>query len=493
MKKSSSFLYDLIHTLTKSEKRYIKVNANSGEKDYVQLLDAILKQPYFDEDRLIKENQGANFLRHLAVNKAYLYDLILQSLVKFGQKSIQSKIKNKITAVTILLEKGMVKAAYVALQKGKKLAEENEFFELQLDLFRLEKELIAQKNYRVKSDAEVETLFAAETKCLQQIQNTNEYWFLAFEMSRFQKQYQKIQTDEQALFVKKITDSPRFRNVELATSFRSKIYYYQANAVYHFTLGDVEKAYAINREFLDLLEGNAIFLKLYSVRYLGTLNNMLIDSLGIGKYDILEEGINRLKKLPERSEFSKIKDIESRVFRQQYLLLLNWSIRQKDIDKALVWIPEIEAGLEKYGKKIEKHHRVTFYYLSAYILMLSGKYESALEWNNLVLFDTKEDVVKEIYYFSRSLNLLIHFGLGNFSLLDSLLVSTPKYLRSRRVIYKAEKRLFLFLGKMIKSLDRQKKVKLKEDFTADLNELSSQVKETRLFSYLDLRDWVKSW
>jgi hypothetical protein len=42
MKVASSFLFDLVHSLSKSEKRYIKVQQKKGEKDYLKLMDAIL-------------------------------------------------------------------------------------------------------------------------------------------------------------------------------------------------------------------------------------------------------------------------------------------------------------------------------------------------------------------------------------------------------------------------------------------------------------------
>ena len=48
MKIPSTFLYDLVCKLTKSEKRYIKVRSGSGEKDYIQLMDALIVQKKFD-------------------------------------------------------------------------------------------------------------------------------------------------------------------------------------------------------------------------------------------------------------------------------------------------------------------------------------------------------------------------------------------------------------------------------------------------------------
>lgn len=489
MKTASTFLYDLVHTLSKSEKRYLKVQAGAGEKDYLQLMDALLAQKTFDEAQLIQDNKGANFVRHLAVNKQYLYELILRKLTQFGQKNWEGIVFEKMAAANMLIEKGLVGAAAQELKKGQAIAADYELFELQIMLASLEKRLRSLQPFNKQDDAVIEQMFNQEMACLEQLKNTIEYGYLAQQVLRFQVQFQKIQTEEQRQYLDSLTQSPQFQSLDLATNFKSKIHFYQANATYQFIRGDVKKAYNINREFLDLLDANPRFLPLYAERYIATLNNMLIDSLVIGDYDVLKEGINRLVMTLERPEFKSIKDIAARVFRQRYLLLINWSISQRDFAKALEWIPKIEEGLEQFGKKIEKHHRITFYYLIAYLLFLNGQYDQALRWNNLILNDPKEDAVKEIFYFARSLNLLIHYELGNYDLVESLLASTPKYLKSRRALYATEKVLFRYLGKLLNRPDKAEKQKLAADFKADINQLFQQPAEKRVFNYLDLRLW----
>lgn len=492
MKTPSSFLFDLVHSLTKTEKRYLKLRAGASDKDYLQLLDALLAQKQFDEQELLEQHKGANFVKHLAVNKRYLYELILDSLSRFGEKTIEQKVFTKITAVNVLIDKGLFIAASNELKKGKKLATKYELYELQIILNGLAKQLRAKQS-PTKSTAGnvILDLFMSENDHLAQVKNTNEYWYLAQKMAEFQTRFQKIQTSEQQKDLASLTQSPLFNNQALATNFKSKIYFYQANAVYQFMLGNVKRAYEINSQFLDLLESSSHFLEQYAQRYLATLNNMLIDSLVIGDYDVLNTGINRLVKAAKRPEFKAIKNIESRVFRQRFLLLLNWSLSQKKYAEATEWIPEIEAGLKKFGHEIERHHRITFNYLISYILFEVNDFEKALEWNNKIINDPKEDVVKEIFHFSRTLNLLIHYELKNFMLLESLLLSTPKYLKSRRNIYATEKAIFRFLKRRISSIDKTEQQKHLSNFKLEIQELSTLPAEKRAFNYLDVLSWVE--
>ncbi len=492
MKTSSTFLYDLIHTLTKSEKRYVKVQAGTGEKDYIQLMDALIAQKTFNEEQLIKDHRGANFLKHLSVNKQYLYELLLRSLTNFGQKKQEDKVFKKIAAANVLIEKGLFRAAGRELRKGEKIVEQYELFELQILLGSIEKKLFSRQQTKVKDDSAIHRLFSVEANSLEQLKNTNEYWYLVRQIAHFQMRFQKSQTEEQKEHLNNLIQNPKLQNFSLATNFKSKLYFYQANATYQFMLGHVKRAYEMNKQFLDLLEAKPHFLRLFAERYIATLNNLLIDSLVIGKYDILQEGIDRLVMIPKRPEFRSIKNIESRVFRQRYLLLINWSLSQQDFEKAVEWVPEIEAGLEQFGKKIEKHHRITFYYLIAYILFQNGDYNQALKWNNHIINDSKEDVVKEIFYFARILNLLIHYELKNYSLLESLLLSTPKFLRARRAIYATEKTLFRFLRKQINSINKSEKRLLLNDFKNEINQLAQSPGEKRVFNYLDLRLWISA-
>ncbi len=488
MKTASPFLFDLVKSLSKTEKRYIKVQAGDEKKDYIQLFNALLEQTEFNEDQFISANKGANFLKHLAVNKRYLFENILKSLTQFDQSVLEIKIFEKFNAVNVLIAKGMYKAAVSELKKGKSLAVKYEFFSLQLMLADLEIKLAALGAFK-KGDEVVKQVYQENLLRTEQLKSTNEYWYLTQQMIQFQTKFQKIQFAKQKKYIDKLAGSSLLKDIKFATNFRSKLYFLQANAVYQFMQGNAKEAYIINRQFLDLLEKEPHFLQLYAQRYLGTLNNMLIDSLVIGNYDELETGIDRLEKVLERKAFKHIKNIESRVFRQKYLLLINWNLSQKNFKAALRYIPAIELGLQRFGKNIERHHRITFYYLSAYIIFQNRQFEVALPWVNLILNDSKEDVVKEVFYFARILNLLIHFELGNFSLLSSLLQSTPRYLKSRRPIYEVEKILFKFLTAMIGAVNKKEKKELATRFKDEIVELSKTTSEQRVFNYLDLRLW----
>lgn len=492
MKTPSTHLFDLVHSLTKAQKRYIKVQAGSKGKDYLDLMDAILVQTVYNEQKLIQDNNGSKFIKYLAVNKQYLYDLLLKYLAQFGEKSIEDKIYERISGANILLKKGMFIASLKELKKGQKLARKYESFEMLLLLSNIEKRIYSIQQYQPKDELYIEEQYNDETSVLKELKNTADYSYLNQKINQFQLRFQKIQTQEHKAFMETFIQSPLLKSIDRATNFKSKIHFTQANATYNFMSGNIQEAYNFNKQFLNLLEENPHFLKIYAERYLGTLNNMLIDSLSVGNYDTLDEGLNRLIQTTKLKAFSHIKNIEARVFRQRYLLLLNWCLGQKDFQKALQLIPEIEKGLARHKKNIEKHHRITFYYLNAYLLFLNKHFAEALNWCNEILNESKEDVVKEIFYFARILNLLIHFELKNFDYLEFLLISTPKYLKARRPLYRTEKSLIQYMGKVLKSVDKKDKLELTVKFSQELKEITKDPKERRVFNYIDLNHWISN-
>ena len=77
---SSHTLYDLISSMTMSEKRYFKLFSSrhviGDSNDYIHLFNAIDKQKVYSEDKLRK----ASFVKNLSQEKNYLYRLVLKSL-----------------------------------------------------------------------------------------------------------------------------------------------------------------------------------------------------------------------------------------------------------------------------------------------------------------------------------------------------------------------------------------------------------------------------
>ena len=105
--KPSAELFDLVKSLSKSEKRFFKLSSSlqTGEKNYLQIFDAIEKQSSYDEAALKKQFAKETFVKHFPSEKNHLYKTILKSLRGFhADNSINSVLKQEIKNVEILYD-----------------------------------------------------------------------------------------------------------------------------------------------------------------------------------------------------------------------------------------------------------------------------------------------------------------------------------------------------------------------------------------------------
>ena len=74
-------LHQLILSMSKSEKRYSKLQAglHGGDKNYIRLFEAILAEPAMNDDEIKNQFEGERFVTHFAVAKADLYRQALKS------------------------------------------------------------------------------------------------------------------------------------------------------------------------------------------------------------------------------------------------------------------------------------------------------------------------------------------------------------------------------------------------------------------------------
>ncbi len=123
--KPSPELFNLIKSLTKSEKRYFKLSSSlqSGEKNYMKLFDAIEGQEEYEEEDLKVLFKGETFINHLPSEKNHLYSLILKSLRGFyADKSAAAILQEQLRNIELLYNKALYKECAKTIKKAKKIA-----------------------------------------------------------------------------------------------------------------------------------------------------------------------------------------------------------------------------------------------------------------------------------------------------------------------------------------------------------------------------------
>ncbi len=116
MKREPLFL--LIKSLTKSEKRQIKLSSKirAGNKNYVKLFDILSNMKDYDEAEVKRQIDDADFLKSLSRNKNYLYNFILDIVFNLNEGETFQYLK-RIGHIRVLQGKGLYSDAERLLKK----------------------------------------------------------------------------------------------------------------------------------------------------------------------------------------------------------------------------------------------------------------------------------------------------------------------------------------------------------------------------------------
>src|SRR5487761_2120015 len=143
--KSTDSVFQLIHSLQKSEKRnfklYVQRNSSSPDLKIVQFFDALDKMKEYDEKELL--NKTVNLKREQLSNmKAHLYRQILASLrLLESNENIDIKLHEQLDYARILYNKGLYLQSLKILDRVKENAKAHNQVSFLIEVLFLEKKI----------------------------------------------------------------------------------------------------------------------------------------------------------------------------------------------------------------------------------------------------------------------------------------------------------------------------------------------------------------
>ena len=491
MKNPSTDLYHLIHSLSKPEKRYFTIYAERHyprDNQYAKLFQIIESEPHYKEAEIIQQAYPGKSPAHFAVLKNQLYENVLEALHRYEEfGDPEQKINKGIHYCNILLNKGLYEQCKKQIKKYKLLAYSYEKFENVIELIEIEKKWITKTQFSAVTYLQLEQLYAELNNCLELLKTSNTFWLQSNTIYKMHYE-KKIVSGKENKELFNLTADEQFQNPVYATTFKAKLDQLQINALHAFVNGNAEKAYQYNSAFLHLIDNNLRLKYLFADRYFSALNNYLIDSLLLQKYDALLKGIEVLRSTPGLAEFKHIRHLEANVFRLSYLLELNYLVSQGLFGKALDCIRIVDSGLKKHGDKIPKPNIITLRYLSAYVMFCNGKFEDCLS-ELFILFSIKDsETVSDLYRDSRMMQLICHFEMGDHFLVDSLIISFQRYLLAKKIKYQTYSTIIRFIKQYTQKLQKPKRQELENKLLS----LSENEGEKIAFNNLNYLHWIRN-
>ena len=491
--RSTDAVFQLIHSLQKSEKRnfklYVQRNSSSPDLKIVQLFDALDKMKDYDEKELI--NKTVSLKREQLSNmKAHLYRQILASLrVLETNENIDIQLHEQLDYARILYNKGLYLQSLKILDRVKENAKARNQVSFLIEVLFLEKKIESLHITRSMQDrADALTSESNETN-IQLIRVTG-LSNLALQLYSWYIKNGHARNDEDEREVESYFHEHLTEDVKNPEGFYEKLYYNQSYCWYAFIRQDYLLYYRYTKKWVDLFIEDPAMMEIETANYIKGLHNLLNAHFTLRNYSGFNKTIQLLESFRESDTVKQNNNNQVQVFVYLYIAKISQHFLEGTFKEGLIIVPEISQQLKEFSIYLDHHRVLVFYYKIASLYFGAGDFGTAIDYLNKII-NWKVDLRTDLQCYARLLHLISHYELGNFQLLEYLIKSVYRFMAKMKNLSLVEEEVFNFLRKSFYLSAR----KLQPEFEKLLNTIKQLEKskfETRAFAYLDIISWLES-
>lgn len=462
--KRKDFLFFLIKSLSRNEKRYLKINFKHSKPAavYLQLFNAIDQQSEYDEAQLKVKFKGQKMVKHFHLSKRYLYRLILASLRNYHKEiSPKAELNEILKNVEILYQKGLYAMAEAEVAKAEKIAEEYELETSRYDVLHWQRKLLQAQ--RPGDRAKIGDLIAGKGQVLAQLNHIQSLWT---ELLRLPPDEEKV--PEQSLQAKILAANVQYLN--------------------NVQGGKVGEAEQHLKDLLSELEQYPKRLRQDPGIWASNLNNLL-GLLTFEKKN--EEALALIQKAKVfYNELPQLDTPTIRLILRTYNIELELYRDQQAMEQAKAAIADIQYFIDRQEGHVPPSYLLSFWFQFANLFFLEKDYDRALHWINVVLNHNFKQVREDLQIYIRWLNLMVHLELKNYFVLRYYVGSMRRFIKAKKTTLEPYEQLLLRFFTSTSSLGES-------DFKEAFGKLHSQLKEQeetlkkkRVLDYIDFLTWT---
>lgn len=496
-KKASPALYELINSMSKSEKRYFKLFASrhtiGEENNYIRLFDFIESQNEFNDDAIYSNFKGEAFLNKFSITKNRLYEQVMRSLGSYhSNSSSEAQIYRQLHGAEILYNKGLYEHAKRQLNSAEKLAEKNGHTVLLQEIANHQKVLIETQGYKNHTELDLKKINQKDREDQLKSNYYNELWYLKSQLFTYMNSKGKSRSENDINYFKSIYKSYKALEKPNTLGFELSYLTNHFESAYYFAVLDMVKSLEALEKNLKLLKDTPKAIISSPNKYFSLLSNIIHLESAKGNYKQVHEYINELKTFTTKYKITTNEDLDIKLFSSINSTQLMVHIQRADFDKAVALEPIVEEGFRLYGEAITPLRKAYLSFNLAVAHFGVDDYNRSLFWVNTILNDTKLDQKEDIIAFAQILNLIIHFELNHDQLLPYALKSTMRFLKKRNRSYRFETVFLKHIRKISVASDRFEVEQLLNGIEDEINEIANDPFESVAFEYFDFKSWLQS-
>ena len=494
---SNRDLFDLVKSLSKSEKRFLKLTASVSDLKHglIRLFDIIEAASNYKEDLFIKSTKIKNEKLEIKSQTAEeLYNFILKCLRSFHAENNPSYIiKDEITNILNLFDKAQYKQCRKILNKQKQEAYRFERFHFILELIGLEKMLISiETQFNIKNNT-IEDLVNEEQIIIEQAKNLGTYTLLYSKINLNTRQKNKAKTAEDMENINSFLNSPLLKNSKLVKSKKALIIFHHCRSILFCRCQDNQSREEECQTLLNIMDENKELIEEMPGRYLTTLHNLINIAYEEKKYKTCKALIEQLEEKKTIKAFNTT-DLQLKILTSVLNSKLIINTNCGNLKEAQSNVEEIENGLIEFKGKINKEDELVFFYNIAIMNTYFNNYEKALHYISLILNEGNNLLREDLQSFARILNIGLHYELNKFKQLGYIISTIKNYYKTQISYFKTEKLILSYFEKLseikIKDKDNEKKIFI--SFKKDLNEVMKDPHEINVNFYFDIEVYIDS-
>jgi len=465
-------LYDLIQSMTKSEKRHFKLHVQiikykKETPKYILLFDLINSQTEYDEEAIREEGFGSSV-------KSFLHEKLLESLHLFHlYKLIDNELNALLSQIYVLFEKKIWDEMGRKIKKTKQIAKDNERFLVLLETIELEQHWAfkTMTNNLEKEKQEVR----------KQYDNFCQYFDLSAQVTILRGRDRSFAHPNNLKQFKELTDIPLFNDSDAALSVRAATYCHYMNYLRCEVADQPEKARKHLGAIVEMGQTNhfLFYVRDYAPFYIRVLSTLM--SLSDDNEEIIHL-LETMKNIPAQSIDTK------------YTIAINqikeFGRQAKELEGKLL-IDEMEQNWDKYAKGI-KNTRLSYFMRHAMLFYsIFEEWDNAQKWMKKIYAIGRSDDRRDVQIGTRLWQLVISYE-QNPAELDKSIQSVYKYLVRNEHYFEVEAYIIKIFKDLCKVVDGKEERIICQKLYDFLNKKIKNTTGTPRNSLIHLLIWAES-
>ncbi len=438
---TNSEVFNIIKAMSMNEKRAFKIfckkHTIGGQNKYILLFDTIDNSSSFNE-KMIKETLGDNGYssKYFSSDKNYLNRIILKSLNEFhSEKTCDLKIKQNLISIEILFYKGLYNECLSLINKTKRIKLVSESQYLILEIIKWEKKCLGYSKGLLEA-IKTNNLFDDYFDNIRSEKIITDFYYKSYYYKNSVGKTSQEQLEEN---FNEIFLDPIFKTKDDTRNINTNIFFYLIYANYHNIKKEYLKELHYLRKVVVFFDNNEMYKLEKPLDYI----SIYIRIIDINKKEKESTFYNDIKTLRNFDKFINIQNkvAKERVFLHTYQAEIEYLLNFNELEKALLIMTKMQRELKKYEYIIEPYYIISIYYLFASIYCSLGDFSGGLKYVNTILNEYNFNQRPKTYIKSEFLNIVIHYELNNYELVQKGITSLKKKYRTNFKLSYLEKNI----------------------------------------------------